>query len=67
MLKSATNVHIINAGYIRNILFEAYSFMRELFSYDLLIKNPLTKKKIGTPGKYSEIENVCSTSKCDIV
>jgi len=44
--------------------------MRELFSYDLLIKNPLTKKKIGTPGKYDEIESIVekvSTSKCDIV
>ena len=35
---------------MRSALFRAYSAIRELFSYDLLIRKPLTKKKMGTPG-----------------
>ena len=51
-LKIEKKVQMTNAGYIRKILFLTYSGRNELFSKDLLIKKPLTKKNIGTPGKY---------------
>ena len=42
---------IVNAGYSLNARFLAYSQLSGELSKDLLIRYPLMKKNIGTPGK----------------
>jgi hypothetical protein len=49
-LIKAAPVQTIRAGYILSIRFIKYSCVNTLFSNERLIKKPLTKKKIGTPG-----------------
>jgi hypothetical protein len=55
IIENATQT--IRPGYNRNTRLMKNSFKQEFFSYDRLIKNPLIKKNMGTPGnKY----NMCN-------